>query len=138
VASILHEALAWPKRRERFRASAADFTGNAHDKAASAYGAPSKAKAVAPPDARRILTVAAGAEAEQLTLAYLRYIELHGRALVEPRSRCSIATVPGRGTETKIFTFWSRRAAAEFDVFWRRYRPLYGAPGDPATPMGRP
>jgi hypothetical protein len=83
----------------------------------------------------RTLTVAAGAEAEQLTLAYLRYIELHGRTLVEPRSRCSVATVQGEGTETKIFTFWSRRAAAGFDHFWRRYRLTYGAPDDRPAPQ---
>ena len=83
----------------------------------------------------RTFTVAKGAEAEQLCLAYLRYIELHGRTLTGPRSRCSIAAVPGHGTETRIFTFWSRRAAAGFEVFWRRYRPIYGAPHEPPAPQ---
>ncbi len=39
-----------------------------------------------------------------------------------------MARRPGRRSETDVFTFWSKRAAADFDLFWRRYRDLYGAP----------
>ncbi len=72
----------------------------------------------------------AGAEARELTLAYLRYIELHGHALHDPKGGCSIATRrTGRG-ETQTFGFWSHRAAREFEWFWERYRLVYGHAGD--------
>ena len=77
----------------------------------------------------RSYTAPTGAEAEDLTLAYLRYIELHGHALHDPKGGCSIARRrSGRG-ETQTFGFWSRRAAREFDWFWVRYRLVYGQGG---------
>jgi hypothetical protein len=123
MASFLHEALAWPRRRARQGAISDNCFETGADIALFGWDASSLRTS-------RSLTVAAGAEADQLTLAFLRYIELHGRTLVGPRSRCSVTTVRGEGTETKILTFWSRRAAAGFDLFWRRYRAVYGAPGD--------
>jgi|WetSurMetagenome_2_1015567.scaffolds.fasta_scaffold353581_1 hypothetical protein len=112
-----------------------EFRNKTQAAPSDAYSAPSKAVApVRRAGATRTYSVAAGGEAEQLTLAFLRYVELHGRTLVGPKSRCSIAAVPGEGVETRIFTFWSRRAAAGFDVFWRRYRPIYGAPNRPCPP----
>lgn len=135
MATFFCEALAWPRKRDRQAKHADDFTTKSAQPLSVASSGPAALKAVpANRRASRAFTVAAGAEAEQLTLAFLRYIELHGHALAGPRSRCSLATVRGQGTETKIFTFWSPRAAAGFDVFWRRYRPIYGAPGETPAP----
>lgn len=80
------------------------------------------------------MTAASPREAEQLTLAYGRFVELHGRALIDPRSGCSVTRLAGNGAETRIFTFWSARAADEFDFFWARYKPVYAAP--PARSAG--
>lgn len=74
----------------------------------------------------RSYTAPKGVESEELTLAYLRYIELHGHALHDPKGGCSIATRRSGRSETKIFGFWSRKAAREFDWFWARYRLIYG------------
>ncbi len=77
----------------------------------------------------RSYTAPAGAEAEELTLAYLRYIELHGHALHDHTSGCSIATRRNGRCETKTFGFWSLKAARDFDLFWERYRMVYGHSG---------
>jgi hypothetical protein len=129
VTAFWYEAWAWPRRRGRHGHNDGEFARIARFNTSFAR------KKTSPPNAAagqtgstRSFTVAPGPEAEQLTLAFLRFVELHGRTLVDPRSGCSIATAPGRATETRILTFWNRRAAAEFDAFWRRYRPIYGAP----------
>ncbi len=78
----------------------------------------------------RLITVAQGQEAQALTVAFMRFAELHGRIVLEPRSRCAIQTAVRRNQdrrETRIVTFWSRRAAEKFDRFWPRYRAAYGA-----------
>ena len=72
----------------------------------------------------------AGVEAEDLTLAYLRYIELHGHALHHPKGGCSIAKRRSGRSEIQTFGFWSRRAAREFEWFWERYRQVYGHSGN--------
>jgi len=74
----------------------------------------------------RSYTAPMGVESEDLTLAYLRFIELHGHTLHDARGRCWIATRRAGRTETKTFGFWSARAAREFDWFWERYRLVYG------------
>jgi hypothetical protein len=75
-------------------------------------------------------TTPMGVESEDLTLAYLRYIELHGHALHDGRGGCAMTIHrTGRASETKTFRFWSRRAAREFEVFWQRYRLVYGHGG---------
>lgn len=74
----------------------------------------------------RNYTSAAGSDAEELTLAYLRYIELHGRALHDPRGGCFVRTRRSGRSETKTYGFWSDKAAREFDEFWERYRLVYG------------
>ncbi len=74
----------------------------------------------------RNYTSAAGADAEELTLAYLRYVELHGHALHDPRGGCFVRTRRSGRSETKTFGFWSDKAAREFDEFWERYRLVYG------------
>jgi hypothetical protein len=77
----------------------------------------------------RTFSSPAGVEAEELTLAYLRYIELHGHALHDPKGGCSIATRRRGRSETQTFGFWSARAAREFEWFWERYRLVYGHAG---------
>ncbi len=72
-------------------------------------------------------TVAKGAEAECLTTAFYRFIELHGRSAVVPRDHCSLITVPGRKVETKVVALWNRRADSAFGRFLNRYREVYGA-----------
>ena len=74
----------------------------------------------------RNYTAAAGADAEELALAYLRYVELHGHALHDPRGGCFVRTRRSGRSETKTFGFWSDKAAREFDEFWERYRLVYG------------
>jgi hypothetical protein len=74
----------------------------------------------------RSYTSPVGAESDELTLAYLRYIELHGHALHDRRGGCSIARRRSGRSETQVFGFWSRKAAREFDWFWERYRLVYG------------
>jgi hypothetical protein len=75
-------------------------------------------------------TTPMGVESDDLALAYLRYIELHGHALHDGRGGCSMITRrTGRDCETRTFRFWSRRAAREFDEFWKRYRLVYGHSG---------
>ena len=76
-------------------------------------------------------TLPMGAPARDLTLAYLRYIELHGHAVHDPRGGCSIVTRRSGRKVTQTFGFWSRQAAGEFEWFWQRYRVVYGhrAPG---------
>ncbi len=82
----------------------------------------------------RSYTAPVGVESEDLTLAYLRYIELHGHALHDPRGGCYIAPRRSGRCETKTFGFWSHKAAQEFDLFWERYRPCYGhGPGGMAA-----
>ena len=76
-------------------------------------------------------TVAKGAEAECLTTAFYRFIELHGRSAVVPRDHCSLTTlpgttVPGRKVETKVVALWNRRADFDFGRFLTRYRQVYG------------
>ena len=77
---------------------------------------------------RRMLTftVAKGAEAECLTIAFYRFIELHGRTTVVPGDHCSLTTVPGRKLETKLVELWNHRADADFGGFLERYREVYG------------
>ncbi len=77
----------------------------------------------------RSYTAPMGVESEDLTLAYLRFIELHGHALHDPRGGCWIATRRAGRSETKTFGFWSPKAAREFDGFWERYRLVYGHAG---------
>jgi hypothetical protein len=77
----------------------------------------------------RSYTALPRAESDELTLAYLRYIELHGHALHDGRGGCSIATRRNGRSETKTFGFWSRRAARDFDWFWERYHLVYGHHG---------
>ena len=77
----------------------------------------------------RSYTAPVGVETEDLTLAYLRYIELHGHALHDPKDRCFIATRRRGRCHTQTFGFWSRRAAREFEWFWERYRQVYGHGG---------
>ena len=74
----------------------------------------------------RSYTAPMGVESEDLTLAYLRFIELHGHALHDPHGGCSISTRRSGRSETKTFGFWSAKAAREFDLFWERYRLVYG------------
>jgi len=76
--------------------------------------------------ATRSYTAPAGGEAEDLSLAYLRYIELHGHALYHPKGGCSIAVRRRGRSEVQTFGFWSRRAACGFELFWERYRLVYG------------
>ena len=71
-------------------------------------------------------TTRMGVESDDLTLAYLRYIELHGHALHDRKGCCSMSIRKSGRSETKTFGFWSRRAAREFDLFWQRYRLVYG------------
>ena len=78
--------------------------------------------------ASRCYTSPSGAEAEELNLAYLRYIELHGHALHDPKGDCSITRRKSGCSETQTFGFWSQRAAREFEWFWERYRLVYGHP----------
>ena len=71
-------------------------------------------------------TAPLGVESEDLTLAYLRYIELHGHALHDHRGGCFMSRRRHGRSETMTFGFWSRKAAREFDLFWTRYRLVYG------------
>ncbi len=73
----------------------------------------------------RNYTAAAG-DAEELTLAYLRYVELHGHALHDPRGGCFVRTRRSGRSVNTTFGFWSHKAAREFDAFWERYRLVYG------------
>jgi len=91
------------------------------------------ARAPAPPPGvrtseapRLTFTAPTGAPAEELTLAYLRYIELHGRAVHHSKSGCSISMRRHGRSQTQVFGFWSRKAAEEFEWFWERYRLVYG------------
>jgi hypothetical protein len=74
-------------------------------------------------------TTPMGVESDDLTLAYLRYIELHGHALHDGKGGCSMSSRRTGRSETKTFGFWSRRAAREFEDFWKRYRLVYGHGG---------
>ena len=76
--------------------------------------------------AMRNYTAPAGADSEELTLAYLRYVELHGHALHDPRGGCFVRTRRSGRSETKTFGFWSHKAARDFEMFWERYRLVYG------------
>lgn len=85
--------------------------------------------AAAPDERSRLITVDEGAEADCLTVAFMRFAELHGKIVREPESRCGIQTAVRREKDrrqTKIVTLWSRRAAEKFDQFWPRYRAAYG------------
>ncbi len=74
-------------------------------------------------------TTPIGVESEDLTLAYLRYVEMHGHALHDGRGCCSMTSRRSGHSETKTFGFWSTKAARDFDWFWERYRLVYGHGG---------
>ena len=81
----------------------------------------------------RQIALADAAEADLLTTAFFRYVELHGRVACDPMSRCALATSPSRRpgrARTVLVTLWSARAAAEFDRFWTSYRRVYGGRPD--------
>jgi hypothetical protein len=88
------------------------------------------APALEEPDRSRLITVERGAEAERLSVAFMRFAELHGRVVQDPKSRCGISTAVRRSqdrAQTLVVTLWSRRAAEKFDRFWPRYRAAYGS-----------
>ena len=65
----------------------------------------------------RLIRTANWAEAECLTVAFFRFVELHGRLVSDPKHHCSIQTVISSGLNrapTRIVTLWSARAATEF------------------------
>ena len=72
-------------------------------------------------------TVAKGPEADCLTTAFYRFIELHGRSTVFPRDHCSLTTLRAGKAETKVVTLWNQRADRAFAGFLARYRAVYGA-----------
>ena len=97
--------------------------GDVLTEAAPSWSAPKERSRV------RLIAVECGEETACLTLAFMRFAELHGRIVSEPNSRCAIQTAvrPAQDSaETKIVTLWSRRAAEAFDRFWPRYRLAYG------------
>jgi hypothetical protein len=72
--------------------------------------------------------LADAAEADLFDVAFHRYVELHGRVVCDPESRCSLTSVVGLrpDEQIKLAVLWSRPAAREFDRFWTRYRRVYG------------
>jgi hypothetical protein len=86
----------------------------------------------------RFITVVKGEEADCLTLAFHRFVELHGHTLCDGGRRCGLKTLPSRARdrcETKAIRLWSPRAAAEFDRFWTAYCRVYA--GKAAPPLRR-
>ena len=78
------------------------------------------------PDHQRVFRARPPGEARAVSLAFLRYLELHGRSITAPEDGCGMRRMQRAGGETLVLDFWSRRAAEDFDAFWRRYSLSYG------------
>jgi hypothetical protein len=78
--------------------------------------------------ASRTIEVTDPLEAELLTTAFHRFVELHGRVACDPQSRCALHGARGAPdrAQTMVVALWSPRAATEFDRFWESYRCVYG------------
>jgi hypothetical protein len=79
--------------------------------------------------------LADAAEAELFATAFHRFVELHGRVVSDPMSRCRLTIIAGArgGAPRRLAMFWSRGAAREFDRFWASYRRVYGPSPEYAT-----
>ena len=81
----------------------------------------------------QMITTSRRGETECLTIAFYRFVELHGRVVSDPGSHCSLQTPLSGGSgrvQTRIVTLWSPRAAAEFERFWDCYWRVYGRGDD--------
>ena len=77
------------------------------------------------PDHRRVFIVETAAEAEELVLAYRRFLELRGRAFTLPGSRSNARIIDRARAQKVCLVFWSEPAARLFDAFWPRYRAVF-------------
>ena len=85
------------------------------------------------PQQRRTYPLLPSAEARCLTLAFYRFLELHGRALSWPPDACTIEAVACPTGDTVMLGLWSQRAADEFDRFWAGYRLYLLGPTPPRS-----
>jgi hypothetical protein len=85
------------------------------------------------PQQRRTYLQLPTAEARCLTLAFYRFVELHGRALSWPPDACTLEAVACPTGDTVMLGLWSQRAASEFDRFWARYRLYFLGPTPPRS-----